>query len=188
MTTTCPSNPPAPAGFKVWTAAVPSALEQWAISLLKGINAVPYGTTWTNGAALARKDYHTWTHRGGQLVTGICIPGITLYSSLPEGYAAASPGNVDPLATPSQADAPALFDAVSTGQQAGTVSPWAIVGIAVAAGGVGLTAWLLTRTRENPLQRGRSRATFEKNLRELLAAGYPRKQALAIAYREQRGS
>ena len=50
------------------------------------INKYPYGQTWTmeyqGSTVTARKDYHSWTYRGGQLVTGICIPGITLFQPL----------------------------------------------------------------------------------------------------------
>ena len=169
----------------MWTATVPASLEQWAISLLKGISAVAYGTTWLNGTALARKDFHTWTHRGGQLVTGICIPGITIYAPLPAGFA--DPQNVgDPLAIPNAAYADAMFDATSTASPVGTVSTWAVVGIAAAVGGTAAVAWLLTRPRENPLRRGSSQTTFRKNVAELRRSGYPERQALAIAYRQRR--
>jgi hypothetical protein len=93
----CPNNPPAPAGWRVWRKPVPTPLTQWAMDLRDHINASPYATTWTtsyNGeTVLARKDYHTWTNRKQadgsiKLVTGICIPGITLYETVPAGYAA----------------------------------------------------------------------------------------------------
>jgi hypothetical protein len=83
MAAACPSNPPAPSGFSVWTGAVPAELSRWAVALLKHINEAPYGTVWSTTyqgqPVLARKDYHTWTYRNGELVSGICIPGITLY-------------------------------------------------------------------------------------------------------------
>jgi hypothetical protein len=34
------------------------------------------------GFVVARKDHHTWTYKNGRLVTGLCIPGITLYKPL----------------------------------------------------------------------------------------------------------
>ena len=37
-----------------------------------------------------------------------------------------------------------------------------------------------------PLKKGKSKSTFEENFRRLLAEGYPKKQALAIAYDIQR--
>ena len=37
-----------------------------------------------------------------------------------------------------------------------------------------------------PLETGKSRAAFEHNVREMIKAGHPQKQALAAAYREQR--
>ena len=80
----CPSNPPAPAGYAVWQGAVPPQLSAWAASLLQTTS--PIGTTWTrdyNGqAVIARAEYHTWTYQNGQLVTGVCIRGITLYQSI----------------------------------------------------------------------------------------------------------
>lgn len=92
--TQCPGDPPAPAGFRVWTGPVPIELTQWAIDLLHHVNQYAYGTTWTmtyqGTDVLARKDHHTWTWRGGVLVTGICIPGITLYTSAPAAPGAAS--------------------------------------------------------------------------------------------------
>lgn len=91
----CPSNPPPPAGWRVWRKPVPQALTQWAMDLRDHINAFPYGQTWTTTwggeAVLARKDRHTWTNRrqpdgSMKLVSGICIPGITLYETVPAGY------------------------------------------------------------------------------------------------------
>lgn len=38
-----------------------------------------------------------------------------------------------------------------------------------------------------PLKEGSSREVFEWNVKELIAAGHPRKQALAIAYRIKAG-
>jgi len=37
-----------------------------------------------------------------------------------------------------------------------------------------------------PLEHGKSRAAFEHNVREMIKAGHPQKQAVAAAYREQR--
>jgi hypothetical protein len=80
---TCPANPPPPAGYRVWRGAVPTPLTQWAMDIRDHIAKPAYGTTWQmdygGQTVVARKDYHSWTYRGGQLVTGICIPGVTLY-------------------------------------------------------------------------------------------------------------
>lgn len=84
----CPTNPPPPAGYVVWSGPVPPSLEQWVFALLRDIAVPPYGQQWTaqsDGVAIvARKDHHAWTYRTNAdgsttLVTGICIPGITLY-------------------------------------------------------------------------------------------------------------
>jgi len=91
---TCATNPPSPQGFKIWRGDVAPDLAQWAVDLRDHWMAtVNYGsvtsTWWTDpktGFAqivAARKDHHTWTYRGGKLVQGICIPGITLYQQIP---------------------------------------------------------------------------------------------------------
>lgn len=129
---TCPSNPPAPAGYRVWRGSVPKELTDWAISIRDRINTFPYGMTWNrdyNGqSVVARKDYHTWTHRGGELVTGICIPGVTLYSPLPGALGLSPIANTgDPLATPD--DTMAIFDAAN----ASSGPDWTVVAFTGAA-------------------------------------------------------
>ena len=39
-----------------------------------------------------------------------------------------------------------------------------------------------------PLKKGKSRKTFESNVREMMAAGHPQDQSVAAAYRQQRES
>jgi len=39
-----------------------------------------------------------------------------------------------------------------------------------------------------PLKHGKSKAVFQENVREMIQAGHPQKQALAAAYRQQRES
>lgn len=84
---TCPGNPPAPSGYQIWRGSVPTPLTQWAMDLRDKVRGYPYGQTWTlaygGQVVVARKDYHTWTYQNGGLRTGICIPGITLYSPTP---------------------------------------------------------------------------------------------------------
>lgn len=91
----CPTNPAPPGGWRIWRKPVPTPLTQWAMDLRDHINAPAYGTTWTttyNGeAVLARKDHHTWSNLRQpdgsiKLVTGLCLPGITLYEAVPAGY------------------------------------------------------------------------------------------------------
>lgn len=137
MATSCPANPPAPQGFTVWKGAVPAELVQWAIDLRNHVASYPYGTVWQmayNGQTVAaRKDYHTWTWRNGVLVTGICIPGITLYSPLPAGTVGATAGG-DPLANPDGTEA--VFGA-DDGSQPSTGPNWGLViGSGVALAGV----------------------------------------------------
>lgn len=102
---TCAANPAAPSGYQVWRkAAVPQVLTQWAVSLRdREMRTSPYGATWPlyydGQTILARKDHHTWTYKAGELVTGICIPGITLYAPVAPGAVSAEAAG-DPLATP----------------------------------------------------------------------------------------
>jgi hypothetical protein len=123
----CASDPPAPAGYRVWTGRVPTELTQWAIDLLRTVNRYDYGTTWTmpfqGMTVLARKDHHTWTWRGGQLVTGICIPGITLYTPAPAaaGDAALSTYDVAKFSVETALDALSPLEVLLLGVLAGVL-------------------------------------------------------------------
>ena len=68
------------------------------------VGAHPYGTTWTMSyggqEVMARKDYHTWTYKQGQLVQGICIPGITLYAPVTPTTGMSAVATTDDLSTP----------------------------------------------------------------------------------------
>ena len=124
---TCPGNPPPPDGYRVWRGSVPPELVQWAIDLRDHIRSFPYGTVWTMSyggqTVVARKDYHTWTYKGGQLLQGICIPGITLYEPIPPAVGASTPiGD------------PAMFGAPDD-------NGWWIAALAVGA----LAAWAIKR-------------------------------------------
>jgi len=81
---------------------VPQPLVDWAISLRDQIATFDYGTTFElpygGVVAVARKDHHTYTYRGGKLVTGLCLPGITLYAPLRAGVGAGA--TVDDTSTP----------------------------------------------------------------------------------------
>jgi hypothetical protein len=88
----CPSNPPPRAGYAVWKGGVPPELTQWAVTLRNHIAPFPYGQEWTmrwgTTDVVARKDHHEWTYRKqpdgtATLLTGICVPGITLYRPPP---------------------------------------------------------------------------------------------------------
>jgi len=130
----------------VWRGAVPAELTQWAIGIRNHINGPAYGTTWSmeygGQLVVARKDYHSWTYRNGVLVTGICIPGVTLYSPVPSGFAE-STGNAsgDPLAVPA-ADM-ALFDADAGPPGSGVNWPLVAVSGAAIVGVVAAFVWAL---------------------------------------------
>ena len=152
---TCPANPPAPAGYMVWKGAVPTELTQWAMQLRDNIAPFPYGQTWTldytdasgnPATVLARKDYHTWTWRNGQLVTGLCIPGVTLYAPIPGGTpttaeAGLPPPAGDPLASADGTEAVWGADTVPSATTAPpTETSWPLV--ALTAGAIGGVVFL----------------------------------------------
>jgi hypothetical protein len=118
---------------------VPDDLKSWAILVLQLVSQVDYGMTWTPpeevaqrypGPPIARKDHHTWTYRKGRLVTGICIPGITLYKPMPSGVAGG--GYVLDPATSAPDPQLAVYDTAPTETNWGLVvaSGVAIVGVA----------------------------------------------------------
>jgi hypothetical protein len=83
-----------------------------------------------SGFVVARKDHHTWTYKNGKLLSGICIPGITLYK---------------PLLTPSLAGPPGKDLAKGVGDSLTTPDPtvaaytndpgtdWGLVGLSAGA-------------------------------------------------------
>ncbi len=79
----CPQEP-IPAGWHGWGAGrAPPELEAIAVRLKNHIDDFPYGeviqTIDYKGKTVGFfKSHHTWTYRGGKLVKGICIPGISL--------------------------------------------------------------------------------------------------------------
>jgi hypothetical protein len=136
MAEKCSPNPASPEGFRIWRGPAPAPpLTQWAVDLRDHwMPKAAYGDTqileYGGGLVLARKDHHTWTYKGGVLVTGICIPGITLYKPTAAATNSLSglPGLgvavVDTLETP---DPSAAVYSVDVG------TDWALVGACGAA-------------------------------------------------------
>lgn len=126
----CPRDPPPPPGFAYWKGPVPTELGLWAQRLLKVEGSVNYGYVWTteySGRPIAaRKDHHTWTYRGGHLITGICIPGITLYRPIVLGEAVQT---VDP--TVPDPDLAMYNEGAPTDWVAVGISGGAILGLAL---------------------------------------------------------
>jgi hypothetical protein len=95
---TCPANPPAPAGYTVWKGPVPQPLVDWAVSIRDHVFDKPFGYTQTLNYAgqdvVARVDTHTWSYVKGQLLTGLCWKGVTLYSPVPSPSSPAGTGQV----------------------------------------------------------------------------------------------
>lgn len=114
---------------------MPTELTQWAMQLRDHVSGFPYGQTWTmqyqGQTVTARKDYHTFTWRPGVgLVTGICIPGITLYQSNAPGLIGQNIG--DPLVNPDGTEAVYGADTLPAPQK----TDWPLViasGAAIAA-------------------------------------------------------
>lgn len=147
----CPTNPAPPDGFRVWRKPVPQALEQWAIQMRDqwmphanygdtvGINYVD-PTTGASQYVIARRDHHTWTFHGGRLITGICVPGVTLYESLLTQATGASAPTNDDLSTPDPAAAVYSVDTDAAGNptlpidQETAPNTGLVVGSAVALG------------------------------------------------------
>lgn len=74
---------PIPAGWRVWRAAVPQDLAAIAIQIRDHVRDYPLGQiaqamTFGGQTVGFFVSSHTWTYRNGQLVTGLCIPGVSL--------------------------------------------------------------------------------------------------------------
>jgi hypothetical protein len=90
-----------PLGWRVWRqAAVPDPLAQFAIDVRDHVRSYPYGsiakTIVYNGQTVgAFVSHHSWTYRNGVLVTGICIPGVSLVTQATQGVGATEADNLD---------------------------------------------------------------------------------------------
>ena len=139
---TCPANPPPPAGYGIWRGAVPGPLVQWAVDLRDRINHFPYGQQffldYGGQVVIARKDFHQYTYRNGRLVTGICIPGITLYQPVPATAGATALAG-DDLTTPDPTAAVYSGEAERPN--------WGLVALSAAAGGLVVAGFLAVLRR-----------------------------------------
>lgn len=94
-----------PPGWKVWRGtAVPDPLTQFAIDVRDHVRSYPYGsiakTIQYNGMTVgAFVSHHSWTYRNGVLVTGLCIPGVSLITKQ-AGVGAGANSTTDTLDTP----------------------------------------------------------------------------------------
>lgn len=130
---TCPANPPPPPGYRILRAQVPPPLSQWAVDLLHQVRNYSFGQVFFldyNGITYAaRIDHHSWTYRNGKLVTGLCIPGITLYE----------PTTGDALATATEDLTAPDPNAAVYSSDFSTQTDWKLVGITA-----GVTVGLVT--------------------------------------------
>jgi hypothetical protein len=79
---TC-AQEPLPSGWRVWRGPVPAELAQLAMDVRDHVRRYTRGTivqtvTYQGTPVGVFVSSHTWTYRGGTLVTGICIPGVSL--------------------------------------------------------------------------------------------------------------
>lgn len=130
---TCPHEP-LPPDWRVWRGPVPPELTRFAVEVRDRIGQYPYGRVvaalpWQGGHVGAFKSHHTWTYRGGVLITGICIPGVSLVVPV-----AATFGAMAPSAPATDLDTPdpdlAVFPA-----EPSRAGPWVLaLALAAAAG------------------------------------------------------
>ena len=93
-----------PAGWKVWRGAVPTELTQLAMDVRDHVRSYPYGSiaktvNYSGQNVGVFVSHHTWTYKGGQLLTNICIPGCSLIVQQAPGAVGVSPMQ-DSLSTP----------------------------------------------------------------------------------------
>ncbi len=129
----CPRGPVPDGSWQLWRQPNPPPPEMTAFAVQclrdQARRGLPFGSTWestwNDRRVLAIKQHHTFTHRGGKLVTGICIPGITLYwkpLDTPPGSPDSADAPTDPVV-----DNPAVFNDPGTDWPIVIVSGGAIV-------------------------------------------------------------
>jgi ethanolamine utilization microcompartment shell protein EutL len=151
---TCPQEG-IPDGWRVWRGPVPAELGQFAVDALARISRFAYGsvaamTEWQGVQVAAYKTHHTWSFRQGQLVTGICIPGLSLLVPLgaPVGVGAASVAAAD-LSTPD----PSLAVYGSPPEE----TDWVLVGVSgVAIAATTAAFWLAIQMAGRASRRARA--------------------------------
>lgn len=134
----CPQEP-IPAGWQVWRTAVPLELTQLAMDVRDHVRSYAYGTIARtviyNGQTVGVfVSHHEWTYRGGQLITGICIPGCSLIVQTGGNVG----GALDELSTPDPAAAVYGADDVLGPPQS---TDWALVAGAAAAAALVVVAF-----------------------------------------------
>ena len=132
---TC-TQEPLPAGWRLWRGSVPQPLVQLAVDVRDAIRRYPYGaiarTVDYQGTSVAAfKSHHTWTYRNGALVTGLCIPGVSLL--VPQA-ATVGLGAAGDLQTP---------DPTAAVYEAPEQTDWTLVAVGTLALGATTAAFLL---------------------------------------------
>jgi hypothetical protein len=119
-------------GWRVWRGPVPPELVTFAVAIRDKVRSYKLGTiaetkTWRGQTVAAFCSSHTWTYRNGMLVTGICIPGVSLLSPTDPNADKLDPGLSHPDPDAATWTAPG-FD-------------WVAAGLFVAAGALGCMWW-----------------------------------------------
>lgn len=105
MSQACPQEP-VPTGWKIWRGAPPPApIVQAAIHVRDHVRDYKRGTiaqTISYGGQTVGLfvSSHTWTWRNGVLVTGICIPGVSVLQTVAAGSQGVGATEQDSLAIP----------------------------------------------------------------------------------------
>ena len=93
--TACASEP-IPAGWVPWKGPVPASIVQTAMSIRDQVKKFTRGTIAQtmnyNGQTVGFfVSSHTWTWKNGQLLTGLCIPGVSVMTQVPNGGTGGTP-------------------------------------------------------------------------------------------------
>jgi hypothetical protein len=147
----CPAVEPLPVGWHLWRAPVPPELGQLAVDILHHVKDYPLGSiaktvVYQNQTVGAWVGTHHWTWRGGQLVTGLCLRGVSLIYQPSTTSTFAEASAVDSLDTPDPTVAAYTTDAGID---------WRLVAISGVAGAavVGLFFFALHHAGKRALRR-----------------------------------
>ena len=122
---TCPEQP-IPQGWRVWRGAVPTPITQAAMDIRDHVRSYALGTVAKtidyNGQTVAFwVSNHTWTYKNGELLTGICIWGVSVLVPPPGGASVTATPFQDNISTP---DPTAAVYGESMPEVGGQVGSW----------------------------------------------------------------
>jgi hypothetical protein len=148
-----------PSGWKPWTGPVPPQIVDNAIAIRdhvrqfykKGSSVIAQTMTYNGTLIGFLVNTHTWTWRNGKLLTGLCIPGVSVLVRLPTPAEALTPtSSTNPLAIPD----PNL----ATWTAVPETTDWPLVGAGLTAIAATVTAFFLALKHAGRAQRPRLRS------------------------------